>query len=64
MKERGERGNRKGGLVEKGKGQGVFGQKAIFFLPPLIQNRWERGGTTWPAGRALAGGPCSTAVGK
>jgi hypothetical protein len=63
LKGRGERGNRKGGLVEKGKGQGVFGQKAIFFLPPLIQNRGGRG-TTWPAGRAIAGGPCSAAVGK
>jgi hypothetical protein len=51
--------------MEKGKEAVGLGQNAL--LPPLacIQNRGEGGsGATWPAGRALAGGPCSAAAGR
>jgi hypothetical protein len=51
--------------MEKGKEAGGLGKNAL--LPPLacIQNRGRGGsGTTWPAGRVLAGGPCSVAAGR
>jgi hypothetical protein len=48
MKEKGERENRRGGLVEKERGKEGLGQKAIFF--PWLAPRTEAGGCSGGGG--------------
>jgi hypothetical protein len=63
MKEKGERGNRGGGLMKKEKRQGVLG-KMPFFLPGSSpEQRWGRAERVAGRSGVPADGPCAAASG-